>query len=248
VQTQTFHEFFDKVHDILTEVEVGQEESIGRAAALVTECLLHDGIVYTFGCGHSHCAAEELCWRAGSLVPVDAILEPSLTGHTQLLKSGQLERLEGFPAVILDQREIGAHDVIIVISNSGRNAAPIEMAMEANKRHLPVIAITSLQHSRGTTSRHSSGKKLYELADVVIDNGAPLGDATLHLEGLRQPVGPVSNIIAVSVLHAIMVQAAQNLLDQGIEPPVFMSGNLDGADEYNDQFLRKYRHRVLLWY
>ncbi len=243
-----YNEFFSQVHEILAKVEQTQADGIAQAAALITESLLHDGIVYAFGTGHSHCVAEEVCWRAGCLVPIEAILEPSLTGHTQLIKSGLLERLEGFPAIILDQRELGPHDVMIVISNSGRNAAPIEMAIEARKRGLPVIAITSLEYARGTRSRHSSGQTLSEVADVVIDNGAPLGDAVMRLEALAQPIGPVSNICAITIMHAIMVQAAQNVLDQGMEPEVFMSGNLDGAYEYNEPFLQKYRHRVLLWY
>lgn len=243
-----FNEFFAKAREILSKVEETQADNIADAAVLVSECLLNDGIVYTFGTGHSHCVAEEVCWRAGCLVPIDAILEPSLTGHTQLVKSGATERLEGFSKIILDHRDLGEHDVMIVISNSGRNAAPIEMAMEARKRNLPVIAITSLEHSRGTRSRHSGGKKLYEVADVVIDNCAPLGDAVMRVEGLSQPMGPVSNISGATIIHAIMVQAAQNMLDKGVEPPVFMSGNLDGAEEYNAPFLKKYRGRVLLWY
>ena len=243
-----FNEFFADVHRILSEVEETQAESIAKASALVSECLLNDGIVYTFGTGHSHCVAEEVCWRAGCLAPIDAILEPSLTGHTQLLKSGIMERLEGCAKVILDHRELGDHDVMIVISNSGINAAPIEMALEARKRGLPVIAITSLDYSRQSRVRQSGGKKLYEVASVAIDNCTPLGDAGMRLEGLRQPVGPTSNISAVTIIHAIMVQAAQNMLDTGIEPPVFMSGNLEGGNEYNAPFFKKYRDRVLLWY
>ena len=243
-----FNEFFADVHRILSEIEETQAQSIAKASTLVSECLLNDGIVYTFGTGHSHCVAEEVCWRAGSLVPVDAILEPSLTGHTQVVKSGMAERLEGFAKVILDHRELGDHDVMIVISNSGINAAPIEMALEASKRGLPVIAITSLDYSKRSRVRQSGGKKLYEVATVTIDNCTPWGDAAMRLEGLRQPVGPTSNISAVTIIHAVMVQAAQNMLDEGIEPPVFMSGNLDGGNDYNAPFLKKYRDRVLLWY
>jgi len=243
-----FKEFLAKVHQILSRIEETQAENIAKAAVLVSECLLNDGIVYTFGTGHSHCVAEEVCWRAGCLVPIDAILEPSLTGHTQVIKSGITERLEGFSKVILDHRDLGEHDVMIVISNSGINAAPIEMAIEARKRRLAVIAITSLEYSKQSQVRQSSGKKLYEVVDVAIDNCTPLGDAVMHLEGLRQPMGPTSNISAMTIIQAVMVQAAQDMLDKGIEPPVFMSGNLDGGNEYNAPLLKKYRDRVLLWY
>lgn len=242
------NEFFDRVRSILTQVENTQSEQILVAAELVARSIMNEGIIYTFGTGHSHCIAEEVCWRAGCLVPIDAILEPSLTGHSQLIKSGVLERIEGFSKVILDHRDIGQHDVMIVISNSGRNAAPIEMAIESKERGLPVIAITSLEYAKGTRSRHSSGKKLHEVSDVVIDNGTPLGDAVMEFPGLAQPAGPVSNIAANTIIHAILVQGIKEMLDQGFKPPVFMSGNLDGADEYNKPFLEQYKHRVLLWY
>jgi uncharacterized phosphosugar-binding protein len=121
------------------------------------------------------------------------------------------------------------------------------MAGLAKQRGIPVVAITSLAHSRGTTSRHSSGKKLYEIADVVIDNHCPKGDALIHLEGLRIPVGAGSGIAGMFILQAIIVQAIQNLLARGITPPVFMSGNLDGSDEYNNALLKRYQGRIKVW-
>jgi len=224
-----------------------QMDKIERAAEIIAVAIANDGLLYTFGTGHSHVIAEDVAYRAGGLAPVDAILEPSLTGHQQVFKSEFMERVEGMAEVILDYYEISPKDALVVISNSGRNAAPIEMAELAKARSVPVIAITSLAHSKGTTSRHSSGKKLYQVADVVIDNGCPRGDCLLHLEGLQQPVGAGSGVAGLFIVHAIIVQTIQNLLDRGIQPPVFMSGNIDGSEEFNRPFLNRYKGRVKLW-
>jgi uncharacterized phosphosugar-binding protein len=232
---------------VLQRVVESQMAEIERAASILAESIGQDGIVYTFGTGHSHVIAEDVAYRAGGLAPVDAILEPSLTGHQQVVKSEYMERVEGMAEVILDYYGVSTRDVLVVISNSGRNAAPIEMADLAHRRHVPVIAITSLAHSRGTPSRHSSGKKLYEVADVVIDNGCPLGDCLIQLEGLLQPVGPGSGVAGMFILHAVIVQTIQNLLERGMQPPVFRSGNLDGSDEFNRHYLKQYEGRIKLW-
>jgi uncharacterized phosphosugar-binding protein len=121
------------------------------------------------------------------------------------------------------------------------------MAQLAKEHQVPVIAITSLAHSQGTTSRHSSGQKLYQIADIVIDNQCPKGDALIPIEGLPVPVGAGSGVAGMFIMHTIIVQAVQYLKDQGIQPPVFMSGNLDGADEFNDQLLKRYWGRVKIW-
>jgi uncharacterized phosphosugar-binding protein len=224
-----------------------QMDAIQEAAQIVAETVAQDGILYTFGTGHSHVIAEDAAYRAGGLAPVDAILEPSLTGQEKVFQSEYMERVEGIAEVILNYYNPKPKDTLLVISNSGRNAAPIEMAEIARQRGMKVIAITSLQHSQGTTSRHSSGKKLYQVADVVIDNCCPRGDCLLHLEKMRQPIGPGSGISGLFILHMIIVQAIQNLVDRGIDPPVFMSGNLDGSDEFNQPFLDRYWGRIKIW-
>lgn len=224
-----------------------QAEPIRQAAARVADTVAGGGVVFTFGTGHSHCVAEDAVYRAGGLVPVDAILEPSLTGNQDVTKSEYLERLEGFGRIILEHRRVRPGDLVIVISNSGRNAAPIEVAMEARARGVPVVAITALPYSRAVTSRHSSGRKLYEVADVVIDTGTPLGDAAIRLEGLAQPVGPTSGVAGMFVVHAVMGTAAEILLSRGITPPVWESGNLDGASERNARHMDRYWGRIRIW-
>ena len=232
---------------ILNTIQAQEMDKILQAAELLADAVAQDGIVYTFGTGHSHVVAEDVAYRAGGLVPVDAILEAALTGHEKVRQSEFMERVEGVAKVIMDYYRPTSRDAMVIISNSGRNAAPVEMAMEACQRGMPVIAITSLAHSQGTTSRHSSGKKLYELASVVIDNHCIKGDAMIRMEGLPMPVGAGSGIAGLFILHTVIVQTIQTLLDRGIQPPVFMSGNLDGADLVNIPLRDRYKGRVKIW-
>lgn len=235
------------IQAVLQRIVETQMDEIERAAQIAADAIANNGILYTFGTGHSHVIAEDVAYRAGGLAPVDAILEASLTGHEKVWQSEYMERVEGMAEVILNYYGVSSRDALVVISNSGRNAAPIEMAAGARARGVPVIAITSLAHSQGTTSRHSSGKKLYQLADVVIDNGCPKGDCLLHLEGLPVPVGAGSGVAGLFIMHSIIVQTIQNLSERGIQPPVFMSGNLDGSDEFNRQLLERYKGRIKIW-
>jgi uncharacterized phosphosugar-binding protein len=240
-------EYAQAIQGILETIVEQEMDKIIQAARVIAEAIAQDGILYTFGTGHSHVIAEDVAYRAGGLAPVDAILEASLTGHEKVRQSEFMERVEGMAQVILDHYNPGPHDVLVIISNSGRNAAPIEMAMGAKERGLPVIAITSLAHSKGTTSRHSSGKKLYELADIVIDNHCVRGDAMIRMEGLATPVGAGSGVAGMFILHAIVVQTVQELLERGVQPPVFMSGNLDEAEGVNLPLIERYQGRIKVW-
>jgi uncharacterized phosphosugar-binding protein len=240
-------EYTKAIQDIIEKVIATQMDAIQEAAEIVAETVANDGILYTFGTGHSHVIAEDVAYRAGGLAPVDAILEASLTGHEKVFQSEYMERVEGMAEVILNYYKPAPKDALMVISNSGRNAAPIEMADIARQRGMKVIAITSLQHSQGTSSRHSSGKKLYQIADIVIDNGCPKGDCLLHLDEMRQPIGAGSGVLGLLIIHTIIVQAIQNLVERGIDPPVFMSGNIDGSDEFNQPFLDRYWGRIKIW-
>lgn len=240
-------EYAETIQGLLERVVDTQMDKIGQAAEIVAAAVANDGILYTFGTGHSHVIAEDVAYRAGGLAPVDAILEPSLTGHTHVVKSEYMERVEGMAEVILDYYQVSPRDALIVISNSGRNAAPIEMAQIGQAREIPVIAITSMAHSTGTNSRHSSGKKLYEVADVVIDNCVPKGDCILDVEGMRQPIGPASGVASMFIIHTLIVESIQTLHDRGCDPPVFMSGNIDGSDAFNEPFLEAYKGRIKIW-
>jgi uncharacterized phosphosugar-binding protein len=245
--TRILDRFADHVRDLITSIAQTQREAVGQAAALVADTIERDGIVYTFGTGHSHCVAEEMAYRAGGFAPVDAILEPSLTGTTDVVASEFMERIEGIASVVFDHRRVGPKDLLIIISNSGRNGATVEMALACRAHGVKTVAVTSLDYSRRTTSRHSSGKRLFEVADVVIDNGGVLGDAALQIEGLEQPMGPTSNMAALFILHGVMAEAASLLVARGVKPPVFWSGNLDGAREMNQALLDRYWGRIKVW-
>ena len=198
--------------------------AIHRAAEAVADALADDKDFLLFGSGHSALVAHDAAGRAGGLLPAL---------HVEDVAHGDAERIEGVAKVILGRYDLRAGSVIVVISKSGINAVPIEIAMLAKDRGLTVVAITSLSHSQSVPSRHSSGKKLYELADIVIDTHGVPGDAAVELPGGALKSGAVSTLLGSAIVQAITVQAAALLAERGIKPPVLISANLPGGDEHN---------------
>src|SRR5436190_203631 len=163
--------FADRVQAMLHDAVRTQFEQIEQAAALVARTVESGGLVHTLGTGHSHLLAEEIYSRAGGLLPVNVVESAPLMLHEDALASGEWERVSGIAHIMLEHADIDpSRDVLVVISNSGRNAVPVEAAEWARARQVPVIAITSSAHSRAETSLAPSGKKLYDVADVVLDN------------------------------------------------------------------------------
>jgi uncharacterized phosphosugar-binding protein len=230
-----YMEYLDFVSTTLQNMKTTQGEAIRKAATLVGDTILTGGLVYTFGSGHSQLLSQEVHARAGGLYPVMQIVDPLW---------GRAERIEGLGEILLSGLPLKAGETIFVISNSGRNPEPIEVAMLARQMGLHVIVVTSLTHSKSVTSRHSSGKKLYELGEVVLDTGAPAGDAALSFKGLDVKAGAVSTVLGAALLNAVMVEAIQYILDKGGNPPVLMSANLDGNEEYNARVMANYGHIV----
>jgi len=200
---------------------------------------MRDRLVYVFGAGHSHLLAYEVFARAGGLAQMQPILDHGLDFGSGARRQGGFERLPGYARIVIQDYDIRPGDVMIVISNSGRNPAPVEMALEGKKRGATVIALTSLPHSMSVSSSDPSGKRLFEVADLVLDTGCVAGDALVKLEGLPPRVGPGSTVIGALILNAIVVQVAKNLLDRGETPAVAFSGNLEGGQEYNEKVLDK---------
>ncbi len=240
--------YFDAVEAIQKKIRATQGEAIEKAARLIAGAVKNDGILHVYGSGHSACITEEIFFRAGTLAAVNQILDLSLAGAVNAWKSAYMERLEGIGEVLYGQSHAQPQDVFLVISNSGRNAAPIEMAREAQKHGHKVIAETCVEFSLSQPSRHSSGKRLLDYADVILDNQGVYGDTVVKLEGMELGVGPASGVLGSFLVHATLVQAVFCLREMGVEkPPVFMHGNLDGGMEYNQYLFDKYWPRIRNW-
>ncbi len=229
-------EYFTLAAAHLTAVLRESGESIRRAAAAVAESIASDKDFLTFGSGHSELIAREAFWRAGGLAPANLIYD-----HT----GGDLERLEGVAAAILGHYTLRAGSTIIVISNSGINPVPIEAAMIAKEAGLTVIAMTSVQHSRSVPPRHSSGKKLYEVADITVDTHIQRGDVSVQLPRSELQTGALSTVVGAAIMQGIIVQAAALLEERGIRPPVLVSANVPEGDAHNLALKEKYMPRLV---
>jgi uncharacterized phosphosugar-binding protein len=237
--------YFDAAREVLQELSVTAPESIARAAGLMVEAVVANRSLFSFGASHSFMLTEEMMYRTGGLMLVNPIYPHGMNTLVRpMTLTSQLERVVGLGAVLLKGSPAKAGDVLIVASVSGRNAVAIDMALAARDAGIKVIGITSLAYTAGVTSRHPSGRKLVDLCDVVIDNGAPYGDAAVHIEGFPQKVGPLSSLTGIVIVNALITEVVAELVARGVVPPVFMSANLDGGDEFNARQLNENRHRI----
>lgn len=223
--------YFDLVLKLVADIEVSEADNIRKAARLVADSLISNNWVYTFGSGHSQLLAMEVHSRAGGLYPVVHLPDPM---------NGRAEKVEGFGPVLVEGINFKEGETIFVISNSGRNPEPIEIAMTAKSAGVKVIVLSSMAHSKSIKSRHSSGKMLYELGDVVIDTHTPAGDTSIPYENSPVKSGAMSTITGAVIMNAVMVEAIQYMLDAGVEPPVLLSSNIDGSDEHNQRLMDKF--------
>ncbi|NPV39787.1 MAG: SIS domain-containing protein [Anaerolineae bacterium] len=223
--------YFDLVLKLVADIEVSEADNIRKAARLVADSLISNNWVYTFGSGHSQLLAMEVHSRAGGLYPVVHLPDPM---------NGRAEKVEGFGPVLVEGINFKKGETIFVISNSGRNPEPIEIAMTAKSAGVKVIVLSSMAHSKSIKSRHSSGKMLYELGDVVIDTHTPAGDTSIPYENSPVKSGAMSTITGAVIMNAVMVEAIQYMLDAGVEPPVLLSSNIDGSDEHNQRLMDKF--------
>jgi uncharacterized phosphosugar-binding protein len=234
--------YLDAAQAILEHIRTSQLPVIEQAAAICTESIAGGGLVHLFGTGHSRMMIEEMFPRHGSFPGFHSIVELSLTYHNQVVgANGQrqamfLEHVEGLGQVMMRNFVFAAPDSFIIFSNSGVNEVVVEVALEARQRQLPVIAVVSVDHCRASTPRHSSGKRLIEIADVTIDNCTPAGDAMVSIAGLADPVGPGSTIGAAAVTNMIKCLVADQLTRLGQPPIVLTSGYFIGAEASKQRF------------
>jgi len=225
-------EYFRIARDLLDRLEKTQAESIGRAAAQCATSIGAGKLVHLFGTGHGSFPALEAFPRSGSLVGFHPIAELPITlihhvyGDMGVPQYRFLHRQEGYGRAILDGHRIDPADTLVLFSHSGINPVVLDMALMAKEKGLAVIGVTSLPHSTATASRHSSKKKLFEVADIVIDTGAPLGDACVRIDGLADPVGAVSSMLVMAVVDAMIAETARVLVERGTPPHVEVNLNL----------------------
>lgn len=236
-------QYFDEVARILDEVRTSQNQKIKLAAYAAAMALENSGTVYTFGTGHSHILAEEIFYRAGGLVKVYPILDEPLMLHTNASRSSFMERIPGYARTLIDSYSgIKPGDIMFIFSNSGRNTVSVDMAIEAKSKGMTVVCITNIKHSYSVTSRHHSGKKLYEVCDIVIDNCGSIGDAAI---GIGNDVcGPTSTVVGAAIMQSVVCGTVEKLLADGYSPEVFKSGNIDGGDSANEKYIQKYRGEI----
>ena len=216
-----------------------QSAPMEQAARHIADCLKNGGMIYTFGTGHGHLLALEIFYRAGGMARVCPILDEKLMLHISAAGSTLEERKEEWVDTLLQRYPIQAGDVLISISNSGRNAVPVLLAREAQKRGAFVIALTSMNHSSAVTSRNSLNLRLFETADLILDNGGVLGDASVRFADGAM-VGPTSTAIGAAMLQAIVCRVKELSLEEGFEADFFQSSNVDGGDEWNDRLIERY--------
>jgi uncharacterized phosphosugar-binding protein len=230
----------ERVQTLIRQLVDGQEDTIQTAASWFADTLLQDRLIHTFGTGHSHMIGLELFVRAGGLANVNAMLDSTVMTSEGAQRSAEIERIPGMARIIWDQHPVHPEDIMLVISNSGRNAMPVEMAQIAKDFGMRVIAITSLEQSSRYPSRHAGGKKLMEIADLVLDNRVPEGDGLLHIDG--NLTGPASTLAGVFLVNLIATEAMQLAVKKGVKLPVYYSQNIDGYS--NEDLYKRYKGRV----
>ena len=237
-------EYFENLNKIITRIATEQMGNIETAARAVADTLENGGRIHTFGTGHSHMLAEEIFYRAGGLVNVNPILETGLMLHESASKSTVLERLEGYGEILMDDHDVKKGDLLFLFSNSGRNGVAIDLALIAKERGITTVVITNMEHTMQGKSRHSSGKKLYELGTIVIDNCGCIGDASMLIPEIGRNVAPTSTSAGAAILNAIEARAVEMMFADGFTPEVFSSSNVDGGDEINNAFVAKYKKEI----
>ena len=233
--------FLDKIKDLLNEIEKEELDNIKKASDIIYEAMNKGNVVHVFATGHSHMFAEELFYRAGGLVQVNPVLEPFLMQHEGAVRSTQFERLSGIAELIYNSIDKKEGEPFIVVSNSGINSVPIEMAQIAKKNNHPVICVTSKKSSMLLKSRTKDNKHLYEVSDVTIDNHSPYGDGVI--DSKYGKVGSSSTILNSFIAQKLVLEIINKYEKAGLIPPIYQSANT-GGDEHNKKLYDEFKGRI----
>lgn len=237
--------YIGHLNELLCRIKNEQSEGIKNAARLIADTAVNGGKTFFFGCTHAGILAQEAFYRTGGLVIINPILSPGLTCDVRpITATSALERVSAYARVILNGTGIGSGDLLFIHSVSGRNGVSVEMAIAAREKGVKTVCITNMEYTAASSSRHESGKLLYEVCDYVIDDCGCFGDASIEIDGFAGKVSPTSTVTGAAIVNAICAETAALFVERGIEPPVFMSANVDGGDAYNARILDKYKDKI----
>ncbi|RVU21395.1 sugar isomerase domain-containing protein [Streptomyces antnestii] len=239
-------QYLDAAIGLLRRVRDEESRNIAAAGTLLADTVADGGRLFAFGAGHSSLAAQDVVYRAGGLALMNLLSVPGVVGVDVMPATlgSALERVDGLAGAVLDTSPARAGDALVIISLSGRNPLPVEMAMNARALGLRVIGVTSVAYAQETKSRHVSGTFLKDHCDIVLDSKIEVGDAELTHETVDAPFGPASTLVASALMQAMMATAAAELADRGIQPPLLRSGNVDGGHEWNGRVFAEYGDRI----
>lgn len=239
-------QYMDKVTEILKVVKEKESGVIQEAIDLMTEANLNKQSVFIFGASHAGILMEEMYYRAGGMMTINPIFgREVMLDRSPITFTSQMERLEGYGTSLASTVDFKENDVLILHSVSGRNPIIIDIAIAAREKGVKLIGLTNVSYSKSVTSRHSSGKRLFEVVDIVIDNHGDIGDACCDIKGIEQKVGASSTVVGASILNTIIVETCQKLVDSGVKyPPIFYSANLDGGDQLNQDLYEQYKDSI----
>ena len=237
-------EYLNILIERLQNVADSQIEAIDKAAEICAESILNDKLVFTFGTGHGSFAAMEMFPRTGTVTGFRPIVESSMISFHRVLGDGGARQYrfihsqEGYGDAILASHQLDSKDTMLIFSHSGLNAVTLDIAVAAKRYGMKLIGVTSIPHSSSTPSRHSSNKRLFEIADVVIDTAVPKGDAVIEIENMKGKTGATSTSIAIAIGHAINVATAEKIVAAGRDPFIMVSPNTtekESATKQNDK-------------
>ena len=228
-------EYLESIAALLRRIEEEEAEAMERASGLVADVICGDALVHVFGCGHSHLAALDAFYRAGGLACVSPVLDVDLMLHDGAAKSSRMEKMHGIAAEVFRRHGVGAGDVFVVISASGKNAAPVEMLRAAKTAGVKTVAVSSSAYK-------AHGAVMLDEADVAIDCKVPYGDAVIDVSGAK--MGGLSTYASLFILNSILIEGARKAEARGVKPPIYVSGNVEGGAARNVALEERYLGRV----
>lgn len=239
--------YISRINELIETISRCEKENMEKSVNALFDCIQNKKSIYTFGASHAGILSEELYYRAGGLMLFNPIFAREIMlDNEPITLTSKMERLVGYGREIADSKvKFETGDVIIIHSVSGRNPVALEIAQYAKECGVLVIAVTNVSYSSTVKSRHPSGKRLFEIADIVLDNHGDVGDACVEINGLKQKVAPSSTVIASVMLNSIVAALTQKLVDSGMKnPPIFYSANIDGGDQLNQKLFEEYKDSI----